>query len=319
MDDAWKYWVPEARLVVGSSAPERRARYVLNWLRAREPWYFVLNHCTMHGGIVGPLKAAHWREYLNTSSLTAVHLANAKNKQRAESKRHVAAVFQEVFGNAILDTDIPVEWFGRSLDNLSEAAWKRVLQEIAWELSEVGFRYELTELDRYLVPSLEFSEIEEHQRLDLISRVFPSDQGLIFKRLPLRVQGLACESVQERAVYLEALRQVVSRWPSVPTKIKHAVPMTHHMAPAFFKLREKDLLLYYCQTFFEVSGRPPALPRRFPAELASAPGADHEPRQRAKEVIEIEATPEPREREVIEIEATPEPGESVRSVVIEID
>lgn len=263
--DSWKYCVPEARLVVCSNAPDRQKRYVLNWLRVRDAWYYLLTHCAMHDEAVGPLKAPQWREYLNTSDITAIEIASSKTTKQAESKRQIATIFQKIFGRDILESKIPSCWFERSLEGIDETNWTRICQEIAWELGEVGFRYELTDIDRHLVPPvLENGAIDEEHRLGLIARVFPADCDLLYSRLPRQVEGMACEKICDRAAYFEALRQVVRRWPSVPLDIKDSTPLTLIKSHTLYLTMEKALARFYCQTFFELSGRAPVLPRRFP-------------------------------------------------------
>lgn len=263
--DTWNYWVPEARLVVCSSTSERQRRFVLNWLRVREPWYYLMTHCCLQDNVVEPLKASQWREYLNTSERLQEELASKKNTKHAKTKRQVADIFKKVFGNDILESHVPDSWFGRSIDDLDEAGWTRLSREVAWELSEVGFRHELTELDRYLVPPTQ-DLMEEHDRHKLIAAVFPADHGLIHKNLPERTKGLACVQIRDRAAYLEGLRIVICRWPCVPPSIKDTTPFTLAASQALFLIQEHNLIQCYCQTFFSVTGRAPILPRVFPEQ-----------------------------------------------------
>ena len=149
-------------------------------------------------------------------------------------------------------------------DPLDDTTCVETIQLIAWELHEVGFRCELTELDLYLVPSGESDLVADQERRQLIGAVFPAQRGLVLQQLPAAPDGLASLEARARAPYLEALRQVLCRWPFVPDVLKNSVPFPSISSLVMFGERELQLLLFYCQTFFEVCGRAPIVPRCIP-------------------------------------------------------
>ncbi len=210
-DDGWAFWLPEARLVIGSEIIDRQTRYVTNWLRVREAWLYILTHHSMRDGVIGPLKAPQWREYLNTSMLSQQE-AFSKDTKKSLRKREVSTIFKGVFGvDDILEIQPPAEWFGRSLKNCLRDDLCLYYQQIAWELCELGFRYELLQLDYWLVP-IDSKDpdrhLKEHERRRLIAEVFPSDRDFVMGSLPITVDGLAAIDIEARVPHLEALRQV---------------------------------------------------------------------------------------------------------------
>ena len=41
-EDIWGYWIPEPALLVSPADPAKVERHVLNWLRARTGWLYLL-------------------------------------------------------------------------------------------------------------------------------------------------------------------------------------------------------------------------------------------------------------------------------------
>ncbi|KAF7796222.1 hypothetical protein EIP86_007396 [Pleurotus ostreatoroseus] len=268
----WRYWVPEARIVVTPTQTARQLRYISNWLRLRETWYYLLDSYSVDNDVIVPLRPQEWREYLNLSSITTVQIDQGKDKQRKATKQAITSMFEDVFGKNIMHCAVPDTFFDRSLEALTNtdapidnATLVDTIQLIAWELHEVGFRCELTELDLYLVPSGESDLVAEQERRQLIGAVFPAQRGLVLQQLPAAPDGLASLEARARAPYLEALRQVLCRWPFVPDVLKDSIPFPSISSLVMFGEREQQLLLFYCQTFFEVCGRAPTIPRRFPS------------------------------------------------------
>lgn len=255
---AWKYWLPDPRVVISSAVEDRQRRFVYNWLRVREAWLYILTHYSMRDEVIGPLKPPQWREYLNNSPESQSRLS--KPTKRAEQNREVVAIFKKVFDGEIPGAEVPPMWFGVNANDLVGPQWIRLCQEVTWELSEIGFRFELSELDRQLVPECD-ELVEQRARQDLINQIFPHDRGIIMKRLPDTTNGLASSSPKDRAAHLENLRLLVSRWPNVPASVKQSVPFTSITSPSVFEQREIEITAFYCQTFFDLAGRAPIIPR----------------------------------------------------------
>ena len=140
----WGYWVPEPALLLGPRTEDRTARYLMNWLRIREPWLYLLALPDSPVTKVGP---QWWRDYLNGDTADA---NPAHETRRAKRLKDV----KEVFGRAFtmddyhLRTSGKVAWFHHSFVDLDPA----LAPLIIWEVFELGFRHELLALDRLLVP-----------------------------------------------------------------------------------------------------------------------------------------------------------------------
>lgn len=297
---AWKYWVPNAGLVLGSQGLERQKRYASQWLKIRDAWYYLLRRHDEGQDQLQALRGPQWHDFLNVRDSTgdgqsheASHTAaqavavpapsqnvskdggdvasapepapqakagRSKKRNRNQERRHANTAVREILARCQLNLSTSAKWFGREIASLDSEEWRLTARQIGWELSEVGFRVELGELDRYLVPRQSAdSAVDDDERRELLSRVFPSGRDLIPKAIPTTGEGLAAKNNAHRAVYLEALRQVVCRWPDVSDGLKFCAPFTAIASPVLFQEKEKEVAAFYCRSFFRASGRAPTL------------------------------------------------------------
>ncbi|KAF7799479.1 hypothetical protein EIP86_010714 [Pleurotus ostreatoroseus] len=246
-DDQWGYWVPEARLVVASTTDDRQRRHVQNWLRVRPLWLSGLSSfSTNHPG---PLRASQWREYLGASSTWEQQLH--ANSKRANFNRDVASLFKTVLGPEGFAREVPSQVFGVDVFTEDREKWVGLCKMVAWELIQIGFRYELTELDRRLLPL-------DDDRERMISDIFPASHGVQIQQFPSWSRGLGADSKELRAPYLDALRRLMLRWPGLPDILKQFTFKGLISDDDYTRL-EIQLLSVYCQRFFDCSGRPPTI------------------------------------------------------------
>ncbi|KAI0685861.1 hypothetical protein BC835DRAFT_1420864 [Cytidiella melzeri] len=69
------FWVPQPAHVLASSQ-DRQHRYVLNWLKARKGWYYIIRHL----GHREPLPARWWRAYLDDGFETSAVVHTSKSR-----------------------------------------------------------------------------------------------------------------------------------------------------------------------------------------------------------------------------------------------
>ncbi|KAJ3556962.1 hypothetical protein NM688_g1737 [Phlebia brevispora] len=272
----WRYWLPQPHVVVGSQVPDRRRRYALNWLRLRPHWLSVLARLETApfeairgaGSHAGPFKASQWREYLSISAQhTEKQLSSSANAKRSQERREVAAAFKELLECEVLPSDQPAMWYCQDiqhigLDTRQEYA---VYQQIAWDLFNLGFYFELLELDRHLVPQLGGQDqVEENEHRELIAAIFPSSHHLSSTCFPSSDLGITAHKMWARAKYLEAFRQVLRRWPDVPAEVRNCVPLPSIPSSTLFHTVERKMTGFYCQKFFDVAGRAPTVPHMVP-------------------------------------------------------
>ncbi|KAF7789498.1 hypothetical protein EIP86_000444, partial [Pleurotus ostreatoroseus] len=265
--NVWKYMFPEARLVVTSPTARRQLRFIRNWLRLREVWLYLVSSTSYDSETVHPLRIQEWREYLYTSSATqttdnpatsnvALQRHAKKKAKSIDHKRAVHDMFRNVFGQNVMDCPIPDSFYGRSLVvfhndealHIDETS-ARTVQIIGWELHELEFRWELMQLDETVVPYKDEDLVKRHKRQELLDAIFPARCKLRIVDLPISNTGLAAAVVSERAPYVEALRVLITRWPSVPDALIACQSMTLLPDDQFLET-EIQLLNFYCQTFW---------------------------------------------------------------------
>ncbi|KAJ3554660.1 hypothetical protein NM688_g2992 [Phlebia brevispora] len=255
----WGYWLPDPVTIANTSAG-RSERHLKNWMRARAAWFQILNHDRIESRTLRPFKNQDWRDLLNPSSKDETE----RGTKTADRKRAIVQYIERASGaDNLWSTEIELDWYGEpwSLTSLQQ------ISEILWELYEVTFRYELLELDRHLVTygdaSIDVQGCMEVTRHRLIQDVF-LDQPFILTLLPKSLDGLAGLRITDRAQSLEALRKIVSRWPSVPETIRSSPPLTGIADLERLARMESAICKHYVQTFWAVASRAAMLPRRFP-------------------------------------------------------
>lgn len=254
--EPWRWYVPEPALVLGSERDERRNKYLRNWIQLREAWIYCIRNPPLLNALPA-LSAQEWRVYL----LFGPDAASSEETKNAARINRVSEYFRQVFKAEIPNSD-HLTYFGEEVP--SEVPVK-ICKKIAWELYELGFRQGLIRLDRVLCPATPTMEFyDEGKRTALIAAIFPDGHADAISDLPKSHEGLAATHIRDRAKSLEALRQVLRRWPDVPANIKFMPRLDKGCNDATLALSEGILAQYYCQTYWSRSGRVPVLPRRFP-------------------------------------------------------
>ena len=255
--DTWGYWIPEPSLLVNSES--RRERYILNWLRVRPGWLYVLR---IRGSVPTRVPPQWWRDFLfELSQPPSTH-----DNQTRTSKRRILVdqVFHDVFDDkeVALDHQYPVSWFHHRVSRLHDD----LCRLIVWELFELGFRHELLAMDRLLVPNTRI-DAAEAERDELLAGVFPNRDLYSVAVLPSEggaCTGLCASNIIHRTTALESLRRVVSRWPRCPDRIRSSRPLGTATPRSMLEGLEGDIILFYVQTFFQNAGRAPIVPHMFP-------------------------------------------------------
>ena len=252
----WGYWIPEPALLLGPKNPERMQKYVMNWLRARPIWLYMLQ---LPGSMASRHRTQIWRDFLY--GLPDDPTWHTKNGKRAfEVKQIFARVFAEkALGSAVSGE---VEWLGRRFDVVDERTGPLIL----WEAFELGFRYELSALDHTMRSA--DSRVQEKDRVALLARVFPTDSLYSVLRLPASdTPSLFAALPHLRIPSLNALRDVLLQWPLCPEKIKNCQPLQICDSVEAIHELELHLAAFYTQMFFDVAGRAPLVPHLCPPVL----------------------------------------------------
>ena len=272
-DDAHRLglWLPEAEFVMTVQQTRRLFVYMGNWLRHR---------CAILSTLDGPARYAPprpgwWRTLLARFPKSPNDRDGDKpgEKKRRKEKDEACDFFTELLGEPIsVYAPIPNAFVWRGVtvsETLLETGqledYLPRLQEIGWELAEVGFRVELFELDRFHVPErLQNSDAFEQRRRELLAEVF-GDGHHLFPSLPPANGLFSMPDIHRRAACLDALRRLLCHWPSHPSHFDTLVLRADEPSAHTLETFEHEAARFYCQQFYEWAGRAPSLPREPPS------------------------------------------------------
>ncbi|KAG0703203.1 hypothetical protein DFH29DRAFT_998656 [Suillus ampliporus] len=177
------YRFPEPALLLGPKLPERLQLYLANWLTARPLWIGRVDHDPPRTYPTPQL----WRDFLG--SIPSVQPQSSKGKE-PDGKSLTATekgkrAMRDLFGDDLLEIqgdifspDGVVEFRGEQVSIASLATPPSLLvQKITWELFELGFRYELRDLDRYLAWGCWNNNAVGREQL--LHSIFPGEAGLV--------------------------------------------------------------------------------------------------------------------------------------------
>ncbi|KIJ07374.1 hypothetical protein PAXINDRAFT_19429 [Paxillus involutus ATCC 200175] len=252
------YRFPEPVLIVAPVLPERRKLYCANWLAAQPLWISRVEH---HPPCPLPVPQT-WRDFLNTipSALLADNTTTKSAREKLAAK--------SLFGNALVHlqgntwaTQGDVSWRNQRIAIATlEDPPAHLIRCILWEIYELGFRYELLDLDRAMVPGL-WTEAPA-ERTELLYSIFPGESGLVMwqEDMPTTEQGMWA-SPATAYPFLESWRKLLSAWPEAPSRLCSPI-----VQESFSSVVQSEILssacMFYVQTFFDLFGRPPIVTHR---------------------------------------------------------
>ncbi|KAI1788535.1 hypothetical protein LXA43DRAFT_1097228 [Ganoderma leucocontextum] len=252
-NEIWGYWIPEPAIMVSPTDPAKAERHILNWLRARPNWLYLLRVPESAATRVG---TQAWRQFLNG-------VPEGSNEQTRVGRRNFE--IRQIFGDVFPEADFaarhqgPVDWQGYSVAKLTDDLACRVL----WETFELGFRFELLAVERFLRPQHTPHDraLQEH----FVGELFPEGVVHTVPSLPSpHTSGLFAALTHRRIKALNAFKAILHQWPGCPTVITQQQPLCLSDTPLLIEEVEFNLASFYVHTFFRLSGRAPIVPHLFP-------------------------------------------------------
>ncbi|KAG1809895.1 uncharacterized protein HD556DRAFT_1435629 [Suillus plorans] len=252
----WGYRFPEPALLLGPKLPERLQGYIATWLACHLLWIGRVDH-DLPCNYPSPQL---WRDFLGSGLTTQSQGAAPKGKD-PEKKGPTAAekckaVMRDLFGS--------VEFRGEQVLVASLAnPPRRLTQRITWELFELGFRYELRDLNRSLAG--------KHWADDLIGReqllhsIFPGKAGLVMwsEQFPEDNYGMWNNTLIGVLPYLEKFRELICAWDGAPPLLVALLTPDSFTDTKCWEVMH-TATVFYVQTFFRHFGRPPIVPHSIP-------------------------------------------------------
>ncbi|KAG2752741.1 hypothetical protein P692DRAFT_20871069 [Suillus brevipes Sb2] len=143
--------------------------------------------------------------------------------------------------------------------NTRESLPHCLIQQIIYEICEQSFRYDLLELDEHLAGHMQLDREAKKHHMELLRGIFPQHALSMWdKDFSTWNDGLNAESFQDALPYFENFRQVLIAWDGAPQDLKQ--PFTESMPEEEKWQRMKQCALFYVQSFYDNTGRPPVVP-----------------------------------------------------------
>lgn len=256
------YVVPEVTVFFD---PQRRLRVplLLMWLRIRP---VILWRLGSTGADQVPLyPTSYWRALLKGPD------GNADNSKKGKRRR--------IMSDHIDDLVMQARKNGVNISNISQSTpmWNRqvltasgvtstIAQQILWELSEIGFRYELLALDLRLTSRPKLNEDDAslwESGQTIVNRCWP---GFIFQPSPQSPGISQSGDVGSRQPYLNRLYVLMQSWRvEKPHEMKRAFPDRGNIDPGQYEYQifflEQTMATFYTRNFLKEFQRPATIPR----------------------------------------------------------
>ncbi|KAJ7589949.1 hypothetical protein C8J56DRAFT_1048112 [Mycena floridula] len=254
--------------------PSQRPMAILCWLLSRSPWISLSTFSQ-----ASPTKfvwkshiTALTQRYFSHSSSTKVASPGSSSTQSSRRQK-ASTIANSIFGSLELAQQLPkeVEWEILKLPvDSTKDLHQALYQQILWDLFEGNFRSELKALDALLMGS---DWKIQGDRDAKIRKVFPSHSYTPIQTIDAG-KGIVASELQHRLPFIEALRVVMSDWPtgaifrktSEFENLEKVDYQSEGLADRLADL-ESNLAQVYCQTFFDAFTRGPSLPRPWPAAI----------------------------------------------------
>jgi hypothetical protein len=266
------YTFPDPNSLAGLT-PDQYAKKLVAWLSMRPG---TCSNAFVSAGRKPPTgSGAVWRSVLNIDSNTVIPDSpyyRADNRKEMKTSK-VATAIKQLFGQELLEKlqggHKAVYWHDRALpvvdDRLIDLD-RGIVREIIWELFEHNFRFEVRALDMIAAPSQWNGGDASIKRLKTVCQAIGDGFDAKFviwnDPFPRFNEGLRGTDLTNRVLPLESLRKLMLSWPNPPASIVHGTFLRGK--PDETEALEYQVVLFYCQTFYDFFGRPPIVPHRIP-------------------------------------------------------
>ena len=218
-----------------------------------------------------------WRDFLvHIANTTGLEIRGSGGARRRDTRSDSVVMQSFIEDMSAFKVPVDIYWgkqlvrSAKDIRNGEITILPMFAKEMVWDLCEHNFRMELLSLDRILVPRKYMSASQRSEREAKVADVVP--QGLFTWSKPLlKDEGLAGRLWEDRMEYVEAFRVLLSSWPGSTAGVLAVMSAGSWLGSTFISDRERvervEAVAYpfYCQTFFEYSGRAPTVPFHLPS------------------------------------------------------
>ncbi|KAG1855014.1 hypothetical protein F4604DRAFT_1932454 [Suillus subluteus] len=265
------YRFPKPGLLFGPKLPERLQGYIATWLACCPLWIRWVDHHPPHNYPSPQL----WRDFLGSGISAQSQAAAPKGKAPKKKILTVAekrkGMMKDLFRDDMVDShgdlfapEGMVEFHGEQVPVASLTHPPQLLaQKITWELFELGFRYELRDLNRHLAKGCWAEDPVGCEQL--LHAIFPGEAGLVMwsEPFPTDNYGMWNNTLIGVLPYLESFRQLLCSWDYVLPLLTSPLIQENFTDTKWWEVMHAATV-FYVQTFFNHFGRPPVVPHLLP-------------------------------------------------------
>ncbi|KAG1847704.1 hypothetical protein F4604DRAFT_1935748 [Suillus subluteus] len=237
MDEGYR--LPDPGLFVNVLSSQSLKKYLANWLACCESW---LRHVYMSPPSPLP-RSQSWHDLLIMQPTTPQPSSSSGQMPSGKTGKSKAKL-DLFFGDELLllcqfwTGSQMLQWRGQKIEAaILENLPHRLIQQIIYEICEQSFRYDLLELDKHLAGHMRLDWEAKKHRMELLRGIFPQHDAL---------------------PYFKNFRQVLITWDGAPQDLKQ--PFTESMPEGEKWQCMKQCALFYVQSFYDNTGRPPVVP-----------------------------------------------------------
>ncbi|TFK59350.1 hypothetical protein BDN72DRAFT_865224 [Pluteus cervinus] len=258
------YVFPEPASLVAVTNVQRLSSMFKTWLRFCPAFFYRLTNENLNAT---PMPARVWKEFLTINFLESKVNSNKKSTDTPPVSRSAKTLaYAKDFYQSLLNEDgvcvtnsshpsLPSTWRGKPFDTLINPDF----QEILWEINELSFRFEFMALDSRL--SSEADKPFHHVKVD---ECFPTVEcgSLLVVDVTKANSGIASNILDQRGRALLAIRTVMQKWKCQP--LPPLIASNHAIAWDNIDSLEREIAIFYTQSFFNLFHRAPIIPRWLP-------------------------------------------------------
>ncbi|KAK1229040.1 hypothetical protein PQX77_007910 [Marasmius sp. AFHP31] len=252
--------VPDPAVFVGTNDDAKRQVYLVGWRRMRPSWLACCQTLTHLKAVFNGV----WRKLLFLESSGSWPSGKVPSSQSDEDHQQATILLNDTLHN-----------FPTSVSSKLPPPSKEESKLMMHELSIINFRFQLVSLDCMLdqtIPqahhSISQAELQvlrlthQRQRAELVATFFGGSYDTFLVHGAMFTLGFAAERWHDHVDALKALARLMQSWPGVRDGIwerENDPNLAQLVGPGMEW--EKVLYKFFVQSYFNVFGFPPVLPR----------------------------------------------------------
>ncbi|OAX30665.1 hypothetical protein K503DRAFT_704972, partial [Rhizopogon vinicolor AM-OR11-026] len=236
-------WFLDPCLIVGTTSKDRRKQYLVTWLSVISAW---INRVT--SSTASAVHPSIWRGFLN-SIPNPEEVFSSSTASSCELNEAMDLFGAELMQLHITTHQSPALLTWHNITVTADTLNVDHIHQVLWDLAEHNFRFELLSLDKQMASEAWNADSATWE--EMVLHVFDGGAGLVLgsEPFPDRSWGLDALRVEDRSLFVDNFRALLSLWPHVPSTLQNPLGMSP-ISTHIFSV-ERCITLFYVQTFYD--------------------------------------------------------------------